>query len=72
MSYKFTYKDSIKINSQKYILFNLPDQDTLNIFGPINILLAPPVYKKVQCDSDATKQSYFDRGLVETTVTCNT
>ena len=70
--YMCTYNDSLKSNSQKCILFDLPYQDTLKCFVPINILLEPPDYKELQYDSDATKQSYFDKWFVETPVTCNT
>ena len=69
--YTCTYNYSLKSNSQKIILFNFPCQETLNNFGPINVLLAPTVCKEVQYDSDSTKQSYFYKGLVKTTVTCN-
>ena len=55
--YTCTYKKSLKSNPQKYILFYLPDQETLKRFGPIKILLAPPGCKEVHYDSDATKQS---------------
>ena len=61
MVYTCTYKDSIKIDPQRCILFDLPDQETLDKFGPINILLAPPGCKEVQYDPDAKKKSYFDK-----------
>ena len=41
-------------------------------FVPIKILLEPPGCKEVQYDSDATNQSYSDKGFVENTATCNT
>ena len=69
--YTWNYNDILKRNSQKCILFYLPYQETLNNFGPINILLALPGCKEVQYDSDSTNQSYFYKGLVKTTVTCN-
>ena len=70
--YTCTYNDSLKIKSQKYIWFNLPDQETLNNFWTIKVLLATPGCKEVHYDSDATKQSYFYKGFVKTTVTCYT
>ena len=54
--YMYTYSDSLKVDPQKCILLDLPDQETMNNFGPIKILLAPPGWKEVQYDSDATKQ----------------
>ena len=44
----------------------------MNNFGPIKVLLVPHGCKEIQYDSDATKQSYFYKGFVKTTVTCNT
>ena len=43
--YTWSYKDSLKIKPQKGIWLYLPDQGTLDNFGPINILLAPPDYE---------------------------
>ena len=55
------YNNSVKIYTQMFILFDLPEQEILKTFGPINILLAPPGYKEVKYDQYATKQSYFDK-----------
>ena len=67
-----TYNNSVKSNTHKCILFDLTDQDNLNNFGPIKVLLAPPGRKYVQYDPDEKKQSYFDKIFVETTFTFNT
>ena len=70
--YQCTYNDSIKSSTQKALLFDLPDQQELDNFRPIKILLAPPGCKEVRFITDATKQYYFDKGFIETTASCNT
>ena len=37
----FTYNYSLKIKQKKGKSFDLPDQETLNNFGPIKILMVP-------------------------------
>ena len=69
---KCTYNNSHKIKSKKCILFYLPYQETLSNFTPIKILLDTPCCKEVQYDSDAKKESCFDKWFVATTVSCNT
>ena len=61
----------LKSTHKKLYYLNLPDQETLKTFEPINILLAPPGCKEVQYYSDTTNGSYFDKLFVETIVTCN-
>ena len=53
--YMCTFNDDKKSNSQKAILFDLPTQETLDEFGPIKILLAPPGCKNVSFVEDASK-----------------
>ena len=69
--YTCTFNDDKKSNSQKAILFDLPSQETLDKFGPIKILLAPPGCKNVSFVEDASKQYYLDRNFKETTVKCS-
>ena len=68
--YTCTFNDGKKSNSQKAILFDLPDQETLETFSPIKILLAPPGCKDVTYTEAVTKQSYLDRGFQEISIEC--
>ena len=68
--YSCTYNDGPKSNTQKAILFDLPSQDVLNVFGPIKMLLAPPGCKEVKYIDGATKQSYFEKGFIESSINC--
>ena len=68
--YTCTFNDNKKSNSQKAILFELPDQESLNAFEPIKVLLAPPGCKNVIYIEGTSKQSYFDRGFKEITIEC--
>ena len=69
--YSCTYNDNVKSNSQKAILFELPSQSTLDSFGAIKVLLAPPGCKDVSYEPDSTKESYFSKGYKEISVGCN-
>ena len=68
--YLCTFNDSKKSNTQKAILFDLPDQDALNNFRLIKVLLAPPGCKDISYSTDDTKQSFFDCKFVETSIEC--
>ena len=68
--YLCTFNDEKKSNSQKAILFELPDQVALETFAPIKVLLAPPGCKDVSYVEGATKESYLQRGFTEIGVDC--
>ena len=68
--YTCTFNDERKSNSQKAILFDLPDQSDLNLFAPIKVLLAPPGCKDVSYVVGATKEWYLQRKFVETAIEC--
>ena len=68
--YTCTFNDNKKSNSQKAILFDLPNQNTLNEFSSIKVLLAPPGCKDISFDQNTTKESLLARGFVETTIAC--
>jgi predicted GIY-YIG superfamily endonuclease len=68
--YTCTFNDNKKSNSQKAILFDLPTQETLDNFGGIKVLLAPPGCKDVSYIVGETKQYYFDRNFKEVTIEC--
>jgi predicted GIY-YIG superfamily endonuclease len=66
--YSCTFNDRIKSNTQKAILFDLPDQDVLDRFGAIKVLLAPPGCKEVLFHPDKTKADYIQRGYKEVSI----
>ena len=68
--YTCTFNDNKQSNTQKAILFDLPSQQSLDSFEPFKILLAPPGCKDVIYDSNATKESYLERGFVEISIKC--
>lgn len=63
-------KEGVHSQSQRAILFDLPNQEDLDQFRCIKLLLAPPGYKQVAYDPDASKESYLDNGFVEISVGC--
>ena len=71
LTYTCTFNDNRKSNSQKVLLFDLPSEQTLNTFGPIKVLLAPPGCKNVCFDARLSKQYYIDQGYVETSIQCS-
>ena len=68
--YICTFNDNKKSNSQKAILFDVPTQETLDSFGVIKVLLAPPGCKNTTYVEGATKEYYLSRGFVEASVQC--
>lgn len=68
--YTCTFNDTTKSNSQKAILYDLPSQETLDRFGKIKILLAPPGCKEVIYIKGETKDYYFEKGFKEISIEC--
>jgi predicted GIY-YIG superfamily endonuclease len=68
--YTCTFNDKRKSNSQKAILYDLPSQQTLDSFGSIKVLLAPPGCKEVMYENGRTKESYLEMGYIETSIEC--
>ena len=69
--YTITFNDNRKSNSQKALLFDLPSQQQLDAFEPIKILLAPPGCKDIIYEEGMTKESFLERGFIETRVECS-
>ena len=68
--YTCTFNDKRKSNSQKAILYDLPNQQTLDSFGSIKVLLAPPGCKEVMYENGRAKESYLEMGYIETSIEC--
>lgn len=51
--------------SQMALLYDLPDQDDLQNFKPIRVLLAPPGIKSVKYEEGKSKESYIAEGYKE-------
>ena len=63
--YEFTYNEDGKCNqSQLWILMEVPDQEDLNRFRKITILVSPSGLKVVEFDGQSTSHYYIDKGWV--------
>ena len=67
--YQFTYNDDGKFTqSQLGLLLEVPDQNCLDHFRKIPIMVAPPGVKVVEFDGSKSKHDYILEGWVETLV----
>ena len=67
--YEFTYNEETKFSqSQLGLLFDLPQQEDLDRFHKVNILVAPPGIKDIDFDTNSSKEFYVNLGFREVKV----
>ena len=63
--YEFTYNEDRKFSqSQMCLLYDLPEQTTIDLFKNISVLVAPPGVKHILFEPDKSITNYISDGYV--------